>query len=572
MDHTLITDVAICIVVAWVLAVIAQLLRQPLIIAYLVAGFLVGPAGIGLVEEKETIETISGLGLLLLLFMIGLEIDLRRILGAGRLIGVTAGVQIAACVAVIGLFFLQVGLPFGASGLDGLYLAVAGALSSTVIIVKILYERRDLYTLAGRLTLGVLVLQDLFAILFLAVQPNLRNPAVIPLVLSLAGVIFLVAAAFTISRHFLPPLFKTVARLPELVLVGALAWCFVIAGLASMLGLSREMGALVAGVAISTFPYTIDVTAKVTSLRDFFVTLFFVSLGMAIPEPSLRLLGWAVVFAAVIVASRFITVFPTLHFMRQGHRVSFLVSLNLSQLSEFSVVILALGLKAGHISKSTFDTAAYAFVLLAGISAYSIARSDTLFRRLCPWLVKLGLPDLEYHSDDQQKAKQAPPVCILGFSWTASSLIEEITRSTPDLLSKLAVVDFNPQVGLRLRERGILVTYGDITHRETLLHAGVADASILVCTLPNTLLRGSTNLRLLQMLREINPSAKIFVHAELLTDVPLLYAAGASYVSIPRLLEAGQLSSAIQAALHGRLDQMRAELEAGLTHRDEIIP
>ncbi len=572
MDHSLITDVAICIVVAWVLAIIAQLLRQPLIIAYLVAGFLVGPAGIGLVEEKETIETISSLGLLLLLFMIGLEIDLGRILGAGRLIGVTAGVQVLACVAVGWFFFLQVGLPFGASGLDGLYLAVAGALSSTVIIVKILYERRDLYTLAGRLTLGVLVLQDLFAILFLAIQPNLRNPAVAPLVLSLAGVIFLVAAAFTISRHFLPPLFKTVARLPELVLVGALAWCFVIAGLASILGLSREMGALVAGVAISTFPYATDVTAKVTSLRDFFVTLFFVSLGMAIPEPSLRLMGWAAVFAAIIVASRFITVFPILHFMRQGHRVSFLVSLNLSQLSEFSVVILALGLKAGHIAKSTFDTAAYAFVLLAGVSAYSIARSDTLFRRVCPWLVRMGLPDLDHRPDYHQKPEHAPLVYILGFSWTASSLIEEITRSTPDLLSKLAVVDFNPQVGLRLRDRGILVMYGDITHRETLLHTGVTDASILICTLPNTVLRGSTNLRLLQMLREINPSAKIFVHAELLSDVPLLYAAGASYVSVPRLLEAGLLSSAIQAALHGQLDQMRAELEAGMTDRKEIIP
>ena len=572
MDHTLITDVAICIVVAWVLAVIAQLLRQPLIIAYLVAGFLVGPAGVGLVEEKETIETISSLGLLLLLFMIGLEIDLGRILGAGRLIGVTAVIQVLGCTIAVWFCFLLVGLPFGASGLDGLYLAFAGALSSTVIIVKILYERRDLYTLAGRLTLGVLVLQDLFAILFLAIQPNLRNPAVVPVVLSVAGVIFLVAAAFTISRNFLPPLFKTVARLPELVLVGALAWCFVIAGLASVLGLSREMGALVAGVAISTFPYTTDVTAKVTSLRDFFVTLFFVSLGMAIPEPSFRLLGWATVFAVVIVVSRFITAFPTLHLMRQGHRVGFLVSLNLSQLSEFSVVILALGLKAGHIAKSTFDTAAYTFVLLAGVSAYSIARSDGLFRRVGPWLVKMGLPDLDNRPDQGQKPEHTPPVYILGFSWTASSMVEEITRSTPDLLSKLAVVDFNPQVGLRLRERGILVIYGDITHRETLVHAGVPDACVLVCTLPNTVLRGSTNLRLLQMLREINPAARIFVNAELLSDVPLLYAAGASYVSVPRLLEAGQLSAAIQAALHGRLDQMRADLDASLADRKEIIP
>ena len=159
-------------------------------------------------------------------------------------------------------------------------------MSSTVIIVKILYDKRELETLVGRITLGVLVLQDVFVILFLAIEPNLKNPAVGPLAHAFGNVILLLAVAFLASRFVLPPVFRSVARLPELVLVGALAWCLAMAGFAGWLGLSTAMGALIAGVMVSTYPYTLDVVAKVTSIRDFFVTLFFVGLGMSIPVPT----------------------------------------------------------------------------------------------------------------------------------------------------------------------------------------------------------------------------------------------------------------------------------------------
>src|SRR5262249_39674890 len=162
----------------------------------------------------------------------------------------------------------------GGGKFDALYLCVACALSSTVIIVKVLYEKRELDTLPGRITLGVLVLQDIFAILFLAVQPSLGNLEISVILLSIGRVAALVATA--LSRYVLPRLFHQIARRPELLLLGALAWCFLIGEVAEKLGLSREMGSLVAGVALSTFPYALDVTAKVTTLRDFFITLFFV--------------------------------------------------------------------------------------------------------------------------------------------------------------------------------------------------------------------------------------------------------------------------------------------------------
>src|SRR5271156_107955 len=338
MEHGLATDIAVCIIAAWVVAVVSQVARLPLLLAYLVAGFAIGPHGFKTITSVHDIETISGIGLSLLLFMVGLEIDLKKMLSAGRVITFTAAAQIFGCVMLGWLVFDWVGP--AQNQLEALYLAVAAAMSSTIIIVKILYDKRELETLAGRITLGVLVLQDIGTILFLAIQPNLKNPAIGPLAQALGNVILLLSVAFLASRFLLPHIFKMVARLPELVLVGSLAWCFAMAGFAGWLGLSTAMGALIAGVMISTFPYTLDVVAKVTSLRDFFVTLFFVGLGMKIPVPTWGYMFWMVFLSLFIVGSRLLTVFTPLYLMKQGFRTSLLPAVNLCQMSELSLVLL----------------------------------------------------------------------------------------------------------------------------------------------------------------------------------------------------------------------------------------
>jgi len=173
--HELIRDITLCILFAWVLGLLAHFSRQPLILAYLIAGFFIGPFGMGWVKSQESINVISELGLIFMLFMIGLEIDLKKIVRAGKVILFAAGGQlIGGCLLGI-LFFIGIGLSMGNGHFDALYLCIACTLSSTVIIVKVLYEKRELDTLPGRITLGVLVLQDIFAILFLAVQPSLDN-------------------------------------------------------------------------------------------------------------------------------------------------------------------------------------------------------------------------------------------------------------------------------------------------------------------------------------------------------------------------------------------------------------
>ena len=233
MGQTLITEIFVCIIAAWVLAVVFNALKQPVLLAYLAAGFALGPHGFAVVTDHEAMGVVSSLGLMLLLFMIGLEIDLKKIVSAGRDITRTGVVQILGSCGLAMVFCVVIGPATG--WLEGLYLGVAVALSSTVIIVKILHDQHELETWPGRLTLGVLVLQDFFAILFLAIQPDLKHPTLALVALSFGRVGLLMAVAFLVSRFVLPAVFRSVALLPELVLVGALAWCFSLAGLAHWL-------------------------------------------------------------------------------------------------------------------------------------------------------------------------------------------------------------------------------------------------------------------------------------------------------------------------------------------------
>ncbi|MCP3442139.1 cation:proton antiporter [Bradyrhizobium sp. CCGUVB14] len=575
--HELIRDITLCILFAWMLGLLAHFSRQPLILAYLIAGFCIGPFGAGWVKSQESISVISELGLIFMLFMIGLEIDLKKIVRAGKVILFAAGGQlIGGCLLGI-LFFAGIGLSLGGGHFDALYLCIACALSSTVIIVKVLYEKRELDTLPGRITLGVLVLQDIFAILFLAVQPSLANLQVGVILLSIGRVAVLVAAALLVSRYVLPRLFHQIARRPELILLGALAWCFFVAETAEQLSLSREMGALIAGVSLSTFPYALDVTAKVTTLRDFFITLFFVALGMTIPVPGLSVIGLALMIAAFTVVSRLVTTFTPLYLMKQGLRASLLPAINLAQISEFSLVVIQTGVADNHIAAETANAASFAFVVLAVLSTFVMTRSDEITRWAIGPLKRLGLRDLDHGSGHAEEGhegghSEARRIVILGFFRAASALLAEIERQTPVLLEQITVIDFNPHVYQTLLSRGLHVIYGDISSADTLLHAGIGKSEMIILSVPDALLKGASNEKLVRHVRTLNPNALIVATADLLSDVGELYAAGASYVTVTRLSDAHELFTVIEAAQAGLLTDKRAELDARLGERREVLP
>lgn len=572
----LLSNIGLAIVVATAFALLAKALKQPLLLAYLAAGIVLGPKiGFGLIEDEASITLISEIGLILLLFIIGLEIDLKKLLSAGRTLIISGLLQFLICVTLGIGFFVLMGFKLGGGRFDALYLAVAMALSSTMIVVKILYDKFELTTLPGRITLGILVFQDIWAILFLSLQPNLLSPGVSIILLSFVKGAALVLSSLAISRYLLSHIFSFIAKIPELLLVTAIAWCFLISGIAGEVGLSKEMGALVAGVSLSTFPYNIDVIAKVINIRDFFVTLFFVGLGLQIPVPTVSLLAYAAAASLFLIATRFFSIFPVLYSMKNGLRASLIPSINLSQMSEFSLVIASLGLGFNHIDPQVVGILTFVFALTSVGSTYMIHYNHEIQLGIASILERLGLKDIDRQPSGRREAEQPKEIVFLGFFREASSIFHEIESmqdgdGTP-LTEKVLVVDFNPVVHCELNKRDVKCIYGDISSVDTLMHAHVDCAKTLVCTIPDSILRGTTNERLLNLSKRLCPQARVIVTANTLQTAINLYKQGADFVFIPRIHSARRVAEIIFDSLHGSLDRYRHEEMAHLVNRREVL-
>ena len=446
------------------------------------------------------------------------------------------------------------------------------ALSSTTIVVKLLYEKFELGTLAGRLTVGVLVFQDIWAIVLLSIQTSLSNPQILAILLQFGQAALLIIISMALSKYALGYLFRKIARLPELMLVASLGWCFLICALAGYFNLSLEMGALIAGVAISTFPYNLDIISKIVNIRDFFITLFFVALGMEIPNPmnNLGIFLVAGATALFLVASRFLSVYPILYFLKNGNRVSLLTSINLSQASEFALVITAIGLKSQHIVSDIQAIIIFVFVITSISSTYMIKYNHQLQGFLSKIMERVGFKDLESAPTDELAA---PPkdIALLGFFRVASAFIREIEDVAVDLKDKIVVVDFNPQVLRRLPQHGIKVVYGDISNPETLHHAGIDKAKIVISTISDEILVGTSNLKLIDQMKKIAPEARIIVTAESPSRALILYDAGADYVYLPNQLAAQNLLTVVERLLREEQVALKETEMARLMERDEVI-
>jgi len=577
----LLSSIGICVGAAALLALIGWRLRQPLILAYLVTGVLIGPnkpLGLNLVHDQASIATVAEIGLILLLFIIGLEIDLKKLASAGPAVLLTGALQVPICFALGLGFFYVLGERVTQGNYALIYLAACMSLSSTLVVVKLLYDKFELDTLPGRITLGVLVIQDLWAVAMIAVQPNIESPNMLPLAFSLWKGALLVVGGLALSKYVLPYLFRAVAKVPELVLVSALAWCFFLAGVASYIGLSKEMGALIAGISLSTFPYNLDVMAKAVSIRDFFVTLFFVALGMQIPLPSAHVVLIALAASAFVIVSR-LCVVPILYTLRLGLRTSLLPAINLAQVSEFSIVIASLGLarQPPQIGADVLTIVIITFALTSVASTYMINSSHRVQRFLSRLLRVLRIKDLDSDEGSQEHSESRPETFVfLGFFRDASSILHEFEHDgepleAKEFLNKILVVDFNPTVMRELRQRGISCVYGDVAHADTLRHVGIQDAELVVSSITDDILRGTSNLRMLRNIRATCPKAKVMLTTEHIPQALQFYELGADFVYLPRLHSAPDIARILKAGLREGFDEARrAEIER-LSARKEVL-
>jgi len=442
-------------------------------------------------------------------------------------------------------------------------------------VVKILNDKFELDTLPGRITLGVLVIQDLWAVGMLAVQPNILNPNLVPLLGSLWRGTVLVVGGFALSKYVLPYLFRMVAKAPELVLVSALGWCFFLAGAASLIGLSREMGALIAGVSLSAFPYNVDIVAKAVSIRDFFVVLFFVALGMQITIPSLQVLELALAASGLVIVSRVVVV-PILYALRLGLRTSIVPAINLAQVSEFSIVIASLGVTLHQINQGVLTVVIIAFAVTSVVSTYMINFSHPIQKVLTAAFKAVGLKDLDAKADRDEVAAIHQPVIFVGFFRDTSSILYEFehegsAEESKRFLEKILVIDFNPTVLRELRRKNIKSVYGDIAHADTLRHAGVEHAELVVSSITDDVLRGTSNLRLMNSVHTHAPNARVVLTSDHIPEALRFYEQGADFVFIPRLYSAAACARILRKGLAGGFEEVRSQAIEHLSKRQEVL-
>jgi hypothetical protein len=305
------------------------------------------------------------------------------------------------------------------------------------------------------------------------------------------------------------------------------------------------------------------------------VTLFFVALGMQIPMPTTATLALAIGASLFLVATRFLSLFPILFATRLGLRASLLPAINLAQMSEFSLVILALGFSLGHVGPATMAVMTLVFSITSIGSTYMIASNHELQAALGRALGRMGLRDREEALPDDHKDREASLV-LLGFYRDASSLLHEFEMEAEaadqdPVLRDMLVIDFNPQVLEELKRRGIRCLYGDISSMETLHHASISRARFVVCTLTDSVLKGTSNLRMLKQLRSYCPDAGLVMASETIAGSLELYQAGADFVFIPRVHSAHRMAEVLRTALEDGLGVLRREEMASLRSRDEVL-
>ena len=499
------SQIALILLVAAVVGFLANLLRQPLIVAYIFVGILLGPAFLGLVSASEEIELLAKFGIAIRFFLVGLKLDISLIRSTG-LVALTTGV--AQVLVTMGIGFLIV-LAWGFAWIPALYVALALAFSSTIIIIKVLSDKRELDQLHGQIAVGVLIVQDILVIVAMVVIASMGSPdgATEPtsLIVTLVGSVIFLAVVALLARYVVPRLLSILARSQELTLLFGVGWAMSLAGASQLLGLSMEIGAFVAGVALASTPYRESLSARMVSLRDIMILFFFIELGTSL---SFEDAGSQILLSAIL--SLFVLVLKPLIVMvimgALGYRsqVSFKAGFALAQISEFSLILIALGYSLGQVDSEILSLVTLVAIITITLSTYFILYAEKLYPLAAPILRRFDRIDSH---DERREESQAPPfdASVIG----AGRLGCSVVRGMQDKGGRLVVVDQDPRALKAVRGEGVETLFGDISDPEFAASLPLNETDAVICSVHDR----STNLVLLETLTRFSFEGRICLTA-----------------------------------------------------------
>ena len=533
---------------------LARLLKQPAISFYIVMGILIGPV-LHLIKDMAMVDVLSEIGIVFLLFIVGIELDLKRMKAVGAVASFGALVQMFISFIIGYVIFLALGF----TNTSSLYAGIVLMFSSTMVVIKLLSDKSQLDTLHGRIVIGTLLVQDIVAVVLLTVMGHVGSFSISSLVVSvLEGLLVFVFALF-FSKVIFPQLFKFAAKSQELFFLLSISVCFVFSLIFTWIGFSMAIGAFVAGIMLANLPYNVEIVSKVKNLRDFFATVFFVSMGIKLSFATL--IGYTVPFFVLLILTilviPFFTYLVTLLF-GYNRKVSFLVAVSMSQVSEFALIALHEGLLAGNIQPGFLSLVILVVLTSIIATSYYIKFEDKIYRSILPFLKFFDKLIGRKRKFEHHVPNRSHNVVLIGYDRIGSRIYRSLKRMKKDVL----IVDFNPDIISHLISRKIPCLYGDVGDDDILYELNLRQVDMVISTIPNH----RDTLLMIKRVRRVNPHAKIIVTAYVVEEALLLYEAGADYVILPHLL-GGDHAGVLLENISGDLDQL---INTKLNHIKEL--
>ncbi len=536
MVESIFIELSTVIILAVIISGTLRLLKQPLIIGYIITGILAGPLLLNIVKSADTVAALSHFGIVFLLFVAGLSLNPRVLKSVGK-VSLITGIGQVLFTTFIGFFIAKL---LGFSDIASLYIAIALTFSSTIIIVKLLSDKGDLQVLYGRISVGFLIVQDIIAVLILMlISSSTGGFDVMSLnaetILIGAGLLSFIAL---FGIFALPRITETMAKSQELLLLFSIGWLLFLSVVFGYLGFSIEIGALLAGIMLSASPYHYEIKLKMNILRDFFILFFFVLLGsqmvfMNITESLLPI----AVFSIFILVGNPLIVMILMGLMKYTKRNGFLAGLTVAQISEFSLILVALGVKVGHVSNEILSVVTATGLITILGSTYMIMHANRLYPHISRYL---GVFERRGKKVDEHIYHRGRHYDIILFGYDEVGL--SLLKSIKNLGKKFLIIDYDPDKITRLAREGYDCRYGDANDTEMLNELDFSRAGMIISTVPDT----ETNLLLTKKIRKTNKEVIIIIVSHHSGEALKLYESGATYVIMPYFLGGHHASTLIQ--------------------------
>ncbi|MGY6627873.1 MAG: cation:proton antiporter [Oceanicaulis sp.] len=535
ISQSIFYEIAVLLTVAAAIGLVGHILRQPLIVSFIVVGIIAGPSVLDLIRSDDSVGVLAQLGIALLLFLVGIKLDLKLVQSLG-LVSLLTGLGQVAFTSFFGFF---IALALGFDAITSVYIAVALTFSSTIIIVKLLSDKREIDSLHGRIALGFLIVQDIvvvFAMIALsALGVGGQEDAGVQDVLMVlgAGVVMVILVVLFI-RFAATPLTSMLAGSPELLITFSIAMAAAFAAIGDIFGVGKELGGLLAGVALASTPYRDAISARLASLRDFLLLFFFVALGSQL---DLSLIGEnipaAVVFSLFVLIGNPLIVMVIMGVMGYRKRTGFLAGLTVAQISEFSLIFMAMGLAIGHVDEQALGLVTLVGLITIGASTYMITYSHRLYPLLEPILGIFERKTLQPAENGEAEAtKGRHDVILLGLGRYGGAIAQRLIKNDISALG----ADFNPSAVRTWRERGLHTIYGDLSDQEFLTHLPLNGVQWVISTATDRetgVALEDSRIAMIKTLRKFGYQGKIAVTSQHGTRIDELIEAGADLVLQP---------------------------------------